>query len=162
MKAMMKKIKNIIKFYLKIDKYGKIKNTNKNLKIGKNVAIGPLNQVSFGSNVYISSNVNISTSDNNQSTITIGDDVMIAHNVLIIGGNHNIARTDIPMRLQGVGKQGHIVINNDVWIGAGSIILTGVTIGQGSVIGAGSIVTKDIPDYSIAAGNPAVVVKSRK
>lgn len=52
-----------------------------------------------------------------------------------------------------------IVIEDDVWVGGGSIILPGVTIGQGSIIGAGSVVTKDVPSYTIVAGNPAQFIK---
>ncbi|VVS91972.1 DapH/DapD/GlmU-related protein [Desulfoluna spongiiphila] len=63
--------------------------------------------------------------------------------------------------LQGEGKQGAITIEDDVWIGAGAIILAGVTVGKGCVIGAGSVVTKDVPEYCVAAGNPARVVKQR-
>ena len=65
------------------------------------------------------------------------------------------------MNQQGEGKQGAIIIEDDVWIGAGSIILTGVTISKGSVIGAGSVVAKSIPEYSIAVGNPAKVIHRR-
>jgi len=161
MKNNIKKFRYLFKYYLGIDKYGKIKTLYKNLKIGKNVVISPINQVEFGDDIHISSNVYIMTSSNNNSTIKIGNDVMIANNVMIIGGNHDISRVDIPMRLQGEGKQGHIIIDDDVWIGAGSIILTGVKIGKGSVVGAGSVVTKDVQDYTIVAGNPAKVIKTR-
>jgi len=154
-----KKLKNYLKYYLKLDKYGLIKNQYTNLHISKNVTLSPLQSITFGHDIYISKNVNITT--NEKSKISIGSYVMIAHNVMIIGGNHNIERTDIPMMRQGEGKQGDIIIEDDVWIGAGAIILTGVTIGKGSVIGAGSIVTKSIPSYSIAVGNPAIVIKKR-
>lgn len=162
MKIILKKIRNIIKFYLKIDQYGLLKNKYFNLSIGKNVDINPMRQVEFGSNVLISKNTSITTSLSHDSKITIGNDVMIAHNVLIIGGNHKISDINIPMRLQGEGKQGSIVIEDDVWIGAGVIVLTGIRIGKGSVIGAGSVVTKNIPRYSVAVGNPAKVVKTRE
>jgi len=151
----------MLKFYCKIDKYGKIKANNKTIKIAKNVNIGPLSQVEFGSNIHISENTSITTSNTFESLIKIGSNVMIANNVMIIGGNHNISRIDIPMIEQGMGKQGFIIIEDDVWIGAGSIILTGVTLGKGSVIGAGSVVTKSVESYSIVAGNPARVIKKR-
>jgi len=154
-------LKNLFKYYLGLDKYGQIKNKYKGLRIGKHVDINPIREVSFGKNVSISKNTSITTSSNGKSKIYIGDDVMIGHNVLIIGGNHNISRRDIPMNQQGEGKDGPIIIENDVWIGAGSIILTGVTVKQGSVIGAGSVVTKDVPAYSIVAGNPAKLIKKR-
>lgn len=154
-----KRIRNYIKYHLKFDKYGLIKNQHTNLHISKNVILSPLKSITFGHDIYISTNVNITTND--KSKIKIGNYVMIAHNVLIIGGNHAIDRIDIPMILQGEGKQGDINIEDDVWIGAGAIILTGVSIGKGSVIGAGSVVTKNIPPYSIAAGVPAKVIKKR-
>jgi maltose O-acetyltransferase len=157
-----KYIKNILKYYLRLDKYGKLKNQFKNLNIGKNVDMNPLSEISLGENIHISKNTSITTSKNGKSKIIIGNDVMIAHNVLIIGGNHNISRIDIPMNQQGEGKDGDIIIENDVWIGAGSIILTGVHIAKGSVVAAGSVVTKDIPAYCIVAGNPAKVIKWRK
>jgi maltose O-acetyltransferase len=162
MKKKFKRIRNVIKYYLGIDKYGLLKNNYNNLHISKNVTISSLNQIEFSDDIYISNNCWIITPDNNQSKITIGKYVMIAQNVMIIGGNHNVSRTDIPMMLQGEGKQGPIIIEDDVWIGAGVIILTGIRVGKGSVIGAGSVVTKDIPEYSIAVGNPAKVIKSRK
>jgi maltose O-acetyltransferase len=163
-KELMKKIKhfkNLLKYYLKIDKYGKLKNSYENLHIAKNVDINPLSEVVFGDNVSISKNTSITTSNNGKSKIVIGNNVLIAHNVLIIGGNHNISRIDIPINQQGSGKEGNIIINDDVWIGAGSIILTGVTIGTGSVIAAGSVVTKDVKPYSIVGGNPAKLIKKR-
>nr|WP_262922778.1 DapH/DapD/GlmU-related protein [Roseivirga pacifica] len=65
------------------------------------------------------------------------------------------------MKEQGVSLS-EIVVNNDCWIASNATILAGVTIGEGSIIAAGAVVTKDIPPYSIVAGNPAKVIKSRK
>ena len=59
-------------------------------------------------------------------------------------------------------RKGNTVIGNDVWIGRESIIMPGVTIGQGAIIGSGSVVTKDIPDWTIAVGSPAKVIKELK
>lgn len=72
--------------------------------------------------------------------------------------NRNIFGKDLSLDIY---SKGSIKIEDDVWIGANSVILSGVTIGRGSIIGAGSIVTKNVPRYSIAAGNPAKVIKSR-
>lgn len=133
-----------------------------NLAIAPGVKIYPSKFVKIGNNVMIGRDVIISTSKSGSSPVFIGDDVMIAHRSLIIGGNHKYTRTDIPMNKQGEGVQGAINIESDVWIGAGCIVLTGVTIGEGSIVGSGSIVSKDIPKYSIAVGSPAKVINKRK
>lgn len=93
--------------------------------------------------------------------VTIGDNVMIATSCVIVASSHNFGRTDIPMIQQGVTCEG-IKIGNDVWLGARVIVLDGVEIGEGSVIGAGSIVSKSIPPYSVAVGVPTRVIKQRK
>lgn len=110
------------------------------LKAGKNLQINP------GSCIY--------------GTVEIGDNVMIAPNVMIAGGNHGIKLNGIPMTLQDCDSKG-IKIYNDVWIGANSVILDGVSIFDGAVIAAGSIVTKDVESNSIVAGNPAKKIKNR-
>ena len=93
--------------------------------------------------------------------LQVGKDVMMGPEVIIVGENHRFARTDIPMRLQGYEKYGPVRIEDDVWIGARAIILPGVTIGTGAIIGAGAVVTRDIPPYAICAGNPARVIRFR-
>jgi maltose O-acetyltransferase len=94
--------------------------------------------------------------------VTIGDYVMMGPEVVIISQNHLFNRTDTPMALQGFGDPKRIIIGNDVWIGWGVMILPGVKIGDGAIVGAGAVVTKDVPPYSIVAGNPAKVVKMRE
>lgn len=94
--------------------------------------------------------------------VTIGRDVMMGPDCEIHSGCHEFCRTDVPMREQGFKLSRPVTIGDDVWIGSRVIILPGVKIGKGCVIGAGSVVPKDIPDYAIAAGNPAVVKKFRK
>jgi acetyltransferase-like isoleucine patch superfamily enzyme len=93
--------------------------------------------------------------------LVIGDEVHIATHTVIIPMNHIHTNPDIPISQQGISKKG-VTIEDDVWIGASVVILDGVTIGRGSVIGAGSVVTKSIEPYSIAVVNPARVVKKRK
>ncbi len=94
-------------------------------------------------------------------TLRFGRHVLVGAFTYIGGGMHRCERTDIPMALQGQVFKGGVTIEDDVWIGGGCQILDGVTIGKGSIIGAGAIVTKDIPPYSIAFGNPATVRRTR-
>ena len=94
------------------------------------------------------------------SSITIGDHVGIAHLTSIHAGQHVFTDPSRPIFEQGVTHQG-IRIEDDCWIGAKSTILDGVTVGRGSVIGAGAVVTGDIPAYSVAVGVPARVIKKR-
>ena len=102
--------------------------------------------------------------------IFIGNNVMLGPRVYMRSANHNFTNISLPINKQGHsfakiphnGKDYSIVIEDDVWIGANCIILSGVRIGKGSVIGAGSVVTSEIPAFSIAAGSPAKVIKMRQ
>ena len=94
--------------------------------------------------------------------LKVGDYLMMGEDVLFQGGRHNFENTDIPMGHQGSGGKTPLQIDDDVWIGARVIILPGCKhIGTGVIIGAGSVVTKDIPDYAIVGGNPARVIRFR-
>ncbi|MGM9551040.1 MAG: acyltransferase [Clostridia bacterium] len=92
--------------------------------------------------------------------ITLGDNVRIAPGAKIFGENHGFSRTDIPICTQPNTSRG-IVIDSDVWIGANAVITDGVKVGAHSIIGGGSVVTRDVPPYSVVGGNPARVIKSR-
>ncbi len=92
--------------------------------------------------------------------IIIGSKVMIAANCAFYPYDHGIA-PNIPIDQQPLQSKGAIIIKNDAWLGYGVIVLSGVTIGEGAVIGAGSVVTHDVPDGGIAVGVPAKVVKMR-
>jgi maltose O-acetyltransferase len=94
--------------------------------------------------------------------VTIGNYLMMAEDVLFLGGGHKYDRLDIPMGHQGDEPKTPLHIDDDVWIGARVMILPGCKhIGTGAIIGAGSVVTKDVPDYAIVGGNPAKVIKYR-
>ena len=92
--------------------------------------------------------------------LEIGNGVRISAHVVIVPMNHIYKNAAIPIWMQGETRKG-IKIEDDVWIGAGAKVLDGVKIGKGSVIGAGAVVTKDIPPYSVAVGIPARVIKKR-
>ncbi|TZF84992.1 acyltransferase [Pedobacter sp. BS3] len=90
--------------------------------------------------------------------VKIGNNVMLAQHVVLSGLNHEYRDINMPPKDQGVTTR-QITIDDNVWIGANSIVTAGVHIGKHAVIGGGSVVTKDIPDHCVAAGNPAKVVK---
>ncbi len=92
--------------------------------------------------------------------VTIGNNVRIACHTVIVASNHNFDDVTKDIHEQGVSKKG-IIIGNDVWIGAGVRILDGVCIGDHAVIGAGSVVTKDIPANAVAVGVPARILRYR-
>ncbi|MBC8053460.1 MAG: acyltransferase [Sphingobacteriaceae bacterium] len=93
--------------------------------------------------------------------IEIGNNVSIAEHVSIRDYNHEFSSTNIPISMQGFSGS-PIKIGDDVWLGRGVMIASGVTIGKGCVVGANAVVTKDLPDWSIAVGVPAKVIRSRK
>ncbi len=90
--------------------------------------------------------------------VNIGNDVMLAQNVVISGLNHKYENVFKPISEQGVETK-QTIIKSGSWIGANSVIVPGVKIGQNSIVAAGSVVTKDVPDFSVVVGNPARVVK---
>ncbi len=95
-----------------------------------------------------------------KSHIRIGSDVGIAQNCVFYPYDHGVA-PDIPVSKQPLQSKGPIVVGDHAWLGVGVIVLDGVRIGEGAVIGAGSVVTRDVPDGAIAVGSPARVVKMR-
>ena len=77
------------------------------------------------------------------------------------GGNYHFERTDIPISEQGMDFKGGIHIGKNCWIGANTVVLDGVKIGNDTIVGAGSVVAKDLPPLAIALGNPAKIIKMR-
>lgn len=128
-------------------------------KCGNNVNI--CRHSTFPSSVELGNNSGIGIRANITGPCIIGDNVIMAPDCLILTSNHNFNRTDVPIKYQGNGAEKPVYIGNDVWIGARVIILPGLKIGNGVVIGAGTVVTKDVPDYSIIVGNPGRIVKTR-
>lgn len=94
-----------------------------------------------------------------QGGITIGDNVYTAPLVQILAVNHVYDDPTRPIIEQGITAEG-IVIEDDCWIGAGAIILDGVTVGQGAVVGAGAVVSSDVPPHTVVTGSPARVIKT--
>lgn len=92
--------------------------------------------------------------------LKMGSNVMLARNVSLITSNHGYGSKDVPMLKQPI-VSAPIEIGDDVWFGVNSVVLKGVKIGKGAIIGAGSVVTKDIPDYAIVGGVPAQIIKYR-
>lgn len=92
--------------------------------------------------------------------VTIGDQVMVAHGAQIISAGHRMPAAGESMRFSGLDVA-PIVIDDGAWIGAGAIVLPGVTVGRGAVIAAGAVVTKDVAPYAIVGGVPGVVIGSR-
>jgi len=95
----------------------------------------------------------------NGAEIIIEDDVLIGSGVHFYVSNHRFESTTVPIYNQGHHESKGIIVKKGSWIGANAIILPGVTIGENSVVGAGSIVTRNVPDFSVAVGNPARVIK---
>ncbi len=93
------------------------------------------------------------------STITIGNNGLMGPGVKIMSSNHGIQKNEV-IRVQTYTEKS-VEIGNDVWLGANSVVVAGVKIGDGAVIAAGSVVTRNIPPYSIAGGIPAKVIKER-
>lgn len=132
-----------------------LESVGENLDVNKRVYLG------FGRGIRIGSDTGLGNNADLHGPLVIGSHVMISPEVMIHTRNHRISDLDTPIGEQGYTSYETVTIEDDVWVGARSIILPGVTIGRGSVIGAGAVVTKDVPPFSIAAGNPARVVGSR-
>jgi acetyltransferase-like isoleucine patch superfamily enzyme len=137
---------------------------NDGIYISKNVFIGRGSILSCkNGDIVLERNVNIGFNSEifSGSKVIIGENTLIAAYVYIIGGGHDYSRVDIPITEQEKISHG-IKIERNCWIGAGVKVFDNVTIGEDTIIGAGAVVSKDIPAFSIAAGIPARVVKSRK
>lgn len=143
----------------------------RNIKLGQNSTFGrgtvfwAPHELTIGDNVYIGKYCTL------QANMTIGNNIEIANNVGLIGKyDHDYSKIgttikdapwigDKDYNFKGLGQK--IVIEDDVWIGYGSIVFTGVTVHRGAIVAAGSVVTHDVPAYAIVGGNPARVIGRR-
>jgi acetyltransferase-like isoleucine patch superfamily enzyme len=161
---MIKQIKKIRDVYLKVFKWRRF-SIGKNFHAGRDVFLWAKHGISIGDNFYMGKYSII------ECDAQIGNNVIFANHVSLIGRyDHHYQQVGIPTRLASQirdkdydwkGLDQKIVIEDDVWIGLGSIILSGVRICKGSIIAAGSVVTKDVESYSIYGGNPAHKIRSR-
>ncbi|HEY7987213.1 MAG TPA: acyltransferase [Methylophilaceae bacterium] len=92
--------------------------------------------------------------------VTIGKYSMLAAHAVVVASNHVYDSIDMPIKLQGTTAEG-VSIADDVWIGTHAVIQDGVSIGKGSIVGSGAVVRVDIPEYMVAAGVPARIIKNR-
>lgn len=118
--------------------------TNSYMIIGNNTYIGEFNNIRAAGGI-----------------VKIGDNCLISQHITIVASNHSIKKGVLISKQKWDVKNISTEIMDDVWIGSNSVIMPGITIGEGAVIGAGSVVTKSIPPYAIAFGNPAKVIKYR-
>lgn len=128
---------------------------------GQGVRIGVRASFGNGSRIRVGNNSAISDRTWILGEVTIGENVMMAPEVVILTYNHGFDRLDIPMIQQGVTEIKPVVIGNDVWIGARVMIMPGVRIGDHAILAAGAIITRDVPEWAIMGGNPAKVIRFR-
>jgi acetyltransferase-like isoleucine patch superfamily enzyme len=139
---------------------------NEGLVLGDNVYVGrntilscKEGSIAVGDYTNISANCSLLS----ETEISLGRYCFLAgHCYLVAGGNHSFDDVSRPIMFQPSQSKGGIRVGDDVWLGAGVIVLDGVTVGPGTVVGAGAVVTKPLPEYSIAVGNPSRVIRDRR
>ena len=119
-------------------------------------------QARFGRGVTLGDRSGIGINASIGEQTHIGSDVMMGPDCVIYTRNHRFDRLDIPMREQGYGPVEPVEIGDDCWIGGRVTILPGVHVGNGAVIAAGAVVTKDVPPYAVVGGVPAKIIYNRK
>jgi maltose O-acetyltransferase len=132
-----------------------IKSAGKNVTLESNVFFGNGRDIEIGDQCQINEDAWI-------RNVKMGNFVMIAPRVMILNYGHITTDTTRPMMFQGVREYPQTIIEDDVWIGAASIVLPGVHIGRGAIIAAGSVVTKNVQAFSVVGGNPARLIKMRR
>jgi maltose O-acetyltransferase len=146
------KISNYIRVFLCkriFKKCGKIRTIN------RKVVFGSGRNIEMGDNSGIGANTEI------PSDTIIGKNVMLSRRCFVLHRNHEFSRIDIPIIKQGFKETKKLIIEDDCWIGLNSILTPGRHVSKGTIVGMGSVLTKDFPEYSIVGGNPAKLIKSR-
>ncbi|MFA6329466.1 MAG: acyltransferase [Candidatus Micrarchaeia archaeon] len=134
-----------------------LKKVGANFKVDQNVYLSGLHNVKIGDNITIGNGSFLVGGGG----IEIGDNVLIAQGVKIYSETHKYQNTEVDIIFQG-GESRKVTIGKGSWLGANSIILPGIHIGKHCVVGAGSVVTKNIPDFSVVVGVPARIIKKIK
>lgn len=155
-----RRARSLCRWFNASDDEGEQLNILRNLlgRMGEGVSVNPPFYVDYGSNTYLGNKVymNIGCVILDCADVKIGDNVMLGPNVQIYAATHPV---EAIIRIAGPEFAKPIAIEDNVWIGGGAIICPGVTIGRNTTIGAGAVVTKDIPPNVVAAGNPARVIR---
>lgn len=154
MKAKLKRLAIKALTWCQIKLIYSFRDVGQNVRLGKQLFVSK-RRVSIGTNVYIGA---FSYLDGD---ISIGNDVMLANCVAIVGGDHVFRSIGVATFAAPREHWKRTTIEDNCWVGHGAIILNSVTIGQGAVVAAGSVVTRDVAPYDIVAGNPAKVLGSR-
>ena len=115
----------------------------------------------LGRRVWIGNHSSLGLDCRIDGELHVGNHSFMGPEVMVFTGNHVFQRCDIPMMFQASSAEQPVFIGDDVWIGARVILLPGVHIGDHAIVGAGAVVTKNVPDWSIVGGNPARVIRDR-
>ena len=162
---MIIKITKEIRIYILKNTIWRYYSFGKNFHVGARVRIWGKSKIEIGNNFYMGRDSQIETN------VKIGNNVICGNKVAFVGRfDHNFQQIGVPTRLANQirdkdynwkGLNEITIVEDDVWIGYGTIIMSGIKIGEGSIIAAGSVITKDVEAYSIYGGNPAKKIKDR-
>ncbi|MEO8327054.1 MAG: acyltransferase [Nitrospirota bacterium] len=131
------------------------------LKCGTDIIVKQQAYFGKGNQVVIGDRSQLGENLKAESDLTVGDDVLMGPDIIMMSSSHAFHRLDMQINQQGALPRRPIIIGNDVWIGTRVIILPGIQVGDHAIIGAGSVVTKNVPPLAIVAGNPAKIIRSR-
>lgn len=131
------------------------------LEVGDGVVVKSRAYFGNGRSVRMGARSQLGVSSKVENDIVLGADVVMGPDVVIMSSAHAFGRTDIPINAQGAVRRRPVVIGDDVWIGTRVIVMPGVYIGNHAVVGAGAVVTHDVPDWAVVGGVPARFIRSR-